>query len=1175
MSTGWILLAAGVYLYVLFAVAYTIDARSRRGAPGVLPQAWIYALSLAVYCTSWTFYGSVGRSATTGYGFLPVYIGPVLVFALAQPFLRKLLTVSKTHHITSIADFIAARYGKRRSLGGLVTLIAAIGIVPYISLQLKAVSSTFDILRGAGARDFAAPLYADTALYLALLMSLFVIVFGTRRVDATEQHHGMVAAVALESLVKLAAFVAVGVFVTYGLNDGFSDIFKTVATYPNLAHLTDFGHAARDPGFWSHIFLSALVIFCLPRQFQVMVVENTNPAHLRHAAWLFPLYLLAINIFVLPIAMTGLLQGGQFGGNPDTLVLTLPLRAGHSWLALVAFLGGLSAATGMIIVEVIALSTMVSNDLVLPLLLRGERLRVDRKRSVGELVKWVRRASIVGLLLLAFAYVRLIGSSYALVSIGLVSFAAAAQFAPAIIGGLYWRRANFTGAVAGLAAGFALWAYTLLLPSFAESGWITRDFVLVGPFGIEALRPYALFGMQGLDRISHSLLWSLLFNLGAYLACSLVLAQDAGDAAQASAFVDADAPPAPAGVSAADLRWRDLSGLLGLFLGPDRAERALSDYAAQRHVAADPNAIAGAELVGHVEKLVAGAVGSSLARVVVAAAAKERQVSVEMMSLLSDASVQIEMQWKRLREAVENISQGVAMFDADLKLVVWNRRFLALLDLPESFGAVSTTFESLVRHNAVRGEYGKIPPGEIEQLVQGRVQRARRFEPHLFERERPNGCIVEIYGKPLPHGGFISTYTDITARKHSEQALREAKDELEQRVAQRTNALKESEERFRDFAESSSDWLWETDSALRFTYFSERAAELLGQPLDTLIGKTRTGLVTAEDLQRAPEKWRLHLQDLAAHRPFHAFEYPVAHADGGYSYVRVSGKPIFAADGRFLGYRGTGADVTRMIQAQNELMRSEKLAALGGLVAGVAHEINTPIGIGVTAASYLQDQIREFEKLYAAGQVKHSDMAGYLRAASEAGSSLVTNLRRAAGLVQSFKQVAVDQSSEQRRRFNFKEYIDEILDSLGPKLKRTGHVVDVVCPGDLELDSYPGAFSQIITNLVINSLHHGFAGMAAGHIEIVAQRTGKELSLRYADNGCGMSDANAKRVFEPFFTTRRGQGGSGLGLHVVYNLTTQTLRGRIECHTAPGAGVQFLMSVPIDEEPFHEQSNAG
>ncbi|OHC63190.1 MAG: hypothetical protein A2040_07230 [Rhodocyclales bacterium GWA2_65_19] len=1172
MSTGAILLTAGLYLGLLFAVAYLVDTRGRRGVLGQLPEAWIYALSIAVYCTSWTFFGSVGRSATTGYGFLPVYIGPVLVFVFAQPFLRKLLAVSKTQHITSIADLIAARYGKRQSLAGLVTAIAVIGIVPYISLQLKAVSSTFDILRGAAEGYGPIPLYADTALYVALVMSLFVMVFGTRRVDATEQHHGMVTAVALESLVKLIAFLLVGTFVTYGLNDGFADILDSVAATPTLSHLIDFGAAASAPDFWALTFLSALAIFCLPRQFQVTVVENTDSAHLRQAAWIFPFYLLAINIFVLPIAMAGLLHIREFGGDPDTFVLTLPLAAGHSWLALLAFIGGFSAATGMIIVETIALSTMVSNDLVLPLLLRGKRFSGEGRESVVELVKWVRRASIALILLLAFAYVRLIGNAYALVSIGLVSFAAVAQFAPSIVGGLYWRRGNFFGAVAGLAAGFVLWLYTLLLPSFAESGWISRDFMTSGAFGIEALRPYALFGVAGLDRISHSLLWSLLANVGVYLACSFFFAQKPDDSAQASAFVDAYAPPpTSARVVAADLRWRDLGELLGIFLGVERAARKMGDYAAQRHLAVNPEGRADAALVDHVEKLVAGAVGSSLARVVVAAAAKERQDSAEMMHLLSDASSQIEMQWERLREAVQNIGQGISMFDAELKLVVWNQRFLELLEFPESLGAVNTPFDAFIRYNAERGEYG---PGEVEEQVHERVLRARRFEPHLFERERPDGRIIEVSGKPLPRGGFITTYLDITERKRNEQALREARDELEQRVLERTHALQESEERFRNFAESASDWLWETGPDLRFTYFSERASELLGRPTDALIGKTRAELASAEELQRAPEKWRQHLELIAAHRPFRAFDYQVASADGSFRQVRISGKPVFKADGSFAGYRGTGTDITELIQAQNELMSAEKLAALGGMVAGIAHEINTPIGIGVTAASFLQEQTSEFEKLYAAGQIKRVDMEAYLHTAHEATSSLTTNLRRAAGLVQSFKQVAVDQTSEQRRRFRFKDYISEILDSMRPRLKRTEHTVDVNCPDELELDSYPGAFSQILTNLIINSLIHGFEHLAAGRIEIVVWRSDKELFLRYSDNGCGMSQAQVKRVFEPFFTTRRGQGGSGLGMHVVYSLVTRTLRGRIECRSTPGTGVQFLVTVPIDEEAAREPQSA-
>ncbi|OHC63188.1 MAG: hypothetical protein A3H93_01745 [Rhodocyclales bacterium RIFCSPLOWO2_02_FULL_63_24] len=399
-------------------------------------------------------------------------------------------------------------------------------------------------------------------------------------------------------------------------------------------------------------------------------------------------------------------------------------------------------------------------------------------------------------------------------------------------------------------------------------------------------------------------------------------------------------------------------------------------------------------------------------------------------------------------------------------------------------------------------------------------------------------------------------------------------DVMRLRVLERTRALRESEQRFRDFADSSSDWIWETDADLRFTYFSERAAELLGRSRESLIGKTREELVREGNAGALPDNWQAHLAGLTAHRAFRAFEYPLLGDDGSFRQIRVSGKPILASDGRFLGYRGTGTDVTDLVLAQKELLGAEKLAALGGMVAGIAHEINTPIGIGVTAASYLQEQAREFGKLYAAGQVKRADMEAHLRAIDETSASLVLNLQRAVGLVKSFKQIAVDESSDERRCFNLKEYIDEILDSLRPRLKRTEHLIEVRCPDELELDSYPGAFSQILTNLIINSLIHGFEHLAAGRIEIVAGRAGNELSLNYRDNGCGMDAEQVKRVFEPFFTTRRGRGGSGLGMHIVHNLVVKKLHGRIECRSAPGAGVEFSIAVPIDVAADHQHSSA-
>jgi PAS domain S-box-containing protein len=387
-------------------------------------------------------------------------------------------------------------------------------------------------------------------------------------------------------------------------------------------------------------------------------------------------------------------------------------------------------------------------------------------------------------------------------------------------------------------------------------------------------------------------------------------------------------------------------------------------------------------------------------------------------------------------------------------------------------------------------------------------------------------------------------------------------DLMRHKVAERTRALQESEQRFRDIADSSSDWIWETDADLRFTYFSDRAADRLGRPLETLLGKTPAELLAEGGAAHTPEALTRHLEELAAHRAFRAVEYPVLTGDGSFRHIRLSGKPVFSADGSFLGYRGTGTDITELLVAQSELLGAEKLAALGGMVAGIAHEINTPIGIGVTAASYLQEKTQSLEQLYAAGQVKRSDMESYLRTARETSDSMATNLTRAAKLVKSFKQVAVDQSSEERRHFKLREYVGEILDSLRPRLKRTEHEIVVDCPADLELDSYPGALSQILTNLVMNSLIHGFEGIRAGRIEIAASLAEGKLTLRYSDNGCGMTETQAARVFEPFFTTRRERGGSGLGMHITQNLVTQKLKGTITCRSAPGCGVEFLITIP-------------
>ena len=688
MLQGSVVIAVSfVYLALLFAVAYWGDKRADAGR-SVIANPTIYALSMAVYCTTWTYYGSVGRAAVTGVGFLPIYLGPTLVMTLGGFLLLKMIRTAKANRITSIADFIASRYGKSQLLGGLVTIIAVVGIVPYIALQLKAVAGSFDLIVGYPAliapNEAGEPVLADTTLYIALILAAFTILFGTRHLDATERHEGMVAAVALESVVKLVAFGAVGLFVTFSLYDGIGDIFSRAMADPQLAKLTAVASGSRSYATWfSLTFLAGLAILFLPRQFQVTVVENVSEAHLKRAIWLFPLYLLLINLFVLPIALGGLMRFAGQGVNADTFVLTLPMSAQHEVLALLVFVGGLSAATGMVIVETIALSTMVCNDLVMPLLLRTKRLALHAERDLSGLLLSIRRGAILVILLLGYLYFRLAGDAYALVGIGLISFSAVAQFAPAMIGGMYWRGGTRDGALAGLLSGFSVWAYTLLLPSFSKSGWFPASFLSDGPFGIELLKPHQLFGLAGLDDISHCLFWSFAANIGAYVFVSLLRAPTAAEASQATQFVDALKTTRPVGSAL----WRgsadagDLVTLVGRFLGPARAQTAFATYARRRGVAELKTLEADADLVHYAESLLAGAIGSASARAMVASVAKEEPLSLpEVMNILDEAS-----QLRSYSRELERKSRELEAATNDLKAA--NEQLLEVDRLKDDFMA--------------------------------------------------------------------------------------------------------------------------------------------------------------------------------------------------------------------------------------------------------------------------------------------------------------------------------------------------------------------------------------------------------------------------------------------------------------------------------------------------------
>jgi len=519
-------------MVLLFLTALWVERKSARGRD-LVNNPLVYSLSLAVYCTAWTYYGSVGKAANSGLIFLSIYLGPTISVVLWWTVLRKLVRIKTTQHITSIADFISARYNKSQSLAALATVMALFGTMPYIALQFKAVLSTFAIITSPGGAD---PSWIARHLgpVLVALMALFTIILGIRRLDPTERHPGLVMAVAVECLVKLMAFLAAGIFVTFFMFDGFDDIFRRIeATSPEvLANLWTADQSS--PVLWTtYLVLAMSAILFLPRQFHVAVVENSDENHIRTAMWMFPLYMLLINIFVLPIALGGILKGYP-AAQADTFVLGLPLAAGQKWLSLLVFIGGASAATGMIMISSITVSTMVTNHLLVPVFGLVKSLAFLNRQLLK--CRWV---AVAGVILIGYWFERQVGESYMLVNIGMISFAAALQFAPVILGGIFWRRGNERGALLGMGAGFAVWFYTLLLPAFVRSGWIDDSLLTKGLLGVSFLNPERLFGVVTLDPLTHTVFWSMAFNLGFYVLGSLYFEQSKEEQSLAEAFVGA------------------------------------------------------------------------------------------------------------------------------------------------------------------------------------------------------------------------------------------------------------------------------------------------------------------------------------------------------------------------------------------------------------------------------------------------------------------------------------------------------------------------------------------------------------------------------------------------------------------------------------------------------------
>jgi Na+/proline symporter/signal transduction histidine kinase/CheY-like chemotaxis protein len=776
LENQWVVLLAFVYVACLFLIAWWADRHTQR--PATL-RALIYSLSLAVYCSSWTFFGAIGQAVNDGWSFAPIYLGPILLFVLAWPFIRRLSVVSTRNRVTSIADFIGSRYGKHQFLAALVTLIAVAGSLPYIALQLKAVTQAWLTVQHLWQPTLEAN-HSSTSFIAALILVAFTVAFGTRVVDKRHRHRGLMAAIAVESLVKLAAFLAVGVFalsVLFAASESGLEIeYGKLANWPEPVN------------FITQLVLAAAAIVCLPRQFHVMVVEHHSRRDMRSARWIFPMYLALFCILIAPVALLGqsLLGGGSAleGGAADMLVVSAPLAAGSTSLAVVALLGGLSAATGMVIVACVTLSVMICNEWMVPLW-----QFFNRAHSINA--RWlqlVRRGAIAAVLLAAWLLEQQLNNRGGLASLGLLSFAAAAQLLPAILAALYWPRAHSRGVIAGLFAGGALWLFCLLLPALLGQ---EHSLLAQGLFGVSWLRPEALLGVDFLDPLTHGVFWSLLLNCVSLVLVSALSRFRAIELRQARAFTQLNLSR---GYQKADFEltkiesWQ-LQRMLTPLLGNERSQQLWQRFEQRMGQRLLPNDPAPRFVVKEVEAALAAIVGAVSAHRTLDLLQRKKPLQLdEFVLLIGDSSKQLQFGQDLLQITLETVPQGISVVDANLDLVAWNGRYIDLFGFPERLLYIGCPIAKVYQFNAERG-YLKNADTDVDGAIARRLELLSEGKPYRIERALPNGLVIEICGTPMARGGYVTTYTDISEYRRMFDELDETKNQLERRVIERTSAL--------------------------------------------------------------------------------------------------------------------------------------------------------------------------------------------------------------------------------------------------------------------------------------------------------------------------------------------------------------------------------------------------
>ena len=891
------------------------------------------------------------------------------------PLLKKMVLLKNEFHSTSIADFISVRYKRSQALAALISLLCLVGITPYLTIQLKSVIDSFQILTANSqqAQEFID--YLD--VFIVLMMAFFTIIFGVRHIDPTERHPGMMVALAGESILKLIAMLIGTLWICYMVNPGVFGIFEQVA---NEAQFNAKVLTISTQQWLSFMLIGALGIITLPRQFHVGIVECSDTKFLDRAKWLFPLYLLLINIFTFPVALAGLMTPGALESS-RILLLTQPLANHAPFIAVITFLGGFAAATGMIMISAMTLSTMLTNHILMPIIMQTPKLSALKRQILP--LRWLM---VFAILFLSLFYYRAIGDSQLIVNIGSISFVATAQFAPILIGGLIWRKGNLSGAFSGLTLGACIWFYCSLLPSLIRSGWLDWTILYQDSGFFYWFNPEQLFAIQGISPLTNGLIWTLLANTLCYVGVSLFTKMSEEEQKISHQFVDIKNiylkndfdDGTPTNINVLNKKFL-IKQVFQQYLPEDLAKLKLQQ------------SLAKAEILD------------------------QEHINIVELSSLKNA-------------ALNSLAGAIGMASA---YKAFNNINLINLDEEQQLASYFSKFFAHLQ----------LSPKELFEQVNFHQQKRELLESHAKQQL---DTIVKLE-------------TEIKQRLKAEQIANSLNEDLELRVMERTQAL----------SQSNSE---------------------LNQTLEEL----------------------------------------------------------------------------KLTQVQ--LLENEKMASLGGLVAGVAHEVNTPIGIVLTSISFMKERCFDIISAINDQTLSAKQLKKFTDELDQGFELSLRSISRAVELIEGFKLIAVDSVVDDARTLNVHDYLADIIRTLQPKAKQAQVNIKLICAKDIIITSYPGAIAQITNNLIINSLVHAFAELndGSGEVTIQVKALTESIEISYGDNGCNLNEETKAQLFEPFYTTKRGQGGSGLGAHIVYNLVTQKLKGSIELLTEQAQGKTFKISIPTN-----------